>query len=129
MKTRAGGRRGFETMGTVKALCGILVMIVVVVVCFEVVPPLMTNYSFQDDLREVALMDSANLQKTEDDVRKDVLKKARERELPIEAKQITVQRINTPGVTSVYVAADYTVTVNLPLYSFDMHFTPSSGNK
>jgi len=116
-------------MATVKALTGFLVILFVVLACFEIAPPLMANYSFQDDLRNVSLMDSGNLQKTDDDVRKDVLQKAREHDLPIQASQITVQRINTPGITAVYIAADYSVTVNLPFYSFDMHFTPSSGNK
>ena len=40
-----------------------------------------------------------------------------------------MQRIGTPGLMAVYVAADYTVTINLPGYSFDMHFNPTSGNK
>ena len=116
-------------MGTVKLLGGFLAIILVVYSCFQIAPPLLANYSFQDDLRTLALMDSGNLQKTEDDIRSDVMRKVREHELPIEAKQITVQRINTPGMSAVYVAADYTVTVNLPGYSFDMHFTPDSGNK
>lgn len=90
---------------------------------------MMANYSFQDDLRTVALVDSGNMQKTEDDIRTDVLKKAKEDSIPLQAKQVTVQRINTPGISAVYVAADYSVTVNLPGYSFDMHFTPDSGNK
>jgi|ERR1700730_7000441 hypothetical protein len=123
-------RRGaFQTMGTLKALGGFLAILFVVVALFEVAPPLMANYSFQDDLRTVALMDSGNLQKTEDDVRNDVIRKAKEHELPVSPKQVTVQRINTPGLSAVYVAADYSVTVNLPGYSFDMHFNPNSGNK
>jgi hypothetical protein len=116
-------------MGTLKALGGFLAIILVVVACFEVAPPLMANYSFQDDLRNVALMDGANFQKTDDDIRNDVLRKAKEQNLPIDGKQVTVQRISTPGMSSVYVAADYSVTVSLPGYSFDMHFNPSSGNK
>ena len=36
---------------------------------------------------------------------------------------------NHPGMNAVYVAVDYTVTVDLPGYPFDMHFTPSSGNR
>lgn len=116
-------------MGTIKALAGFLAIIFVVVACFEVAPPLMANYSFQDDLRTVALMDSGNLQKTEDDIRNDVIRKAKDQNLAIQPKQITVQRINTPGMSAVYVAADYNVTVNLPGYSFDMHFNPNSGNK
>jgi hypothetical protein len=116
-------------MGTIKAIVGFLAIILVIVACFEVVPPLMANYSFQDDLRNVALVDGANFQKTEEDVRNDVVRKAKDQNLPITTKQITVQRINTPGMSALYVAADYSVTVNLPGYSFDMHFTPNSGNK
>jgi hypothetical protein len=116
-------------MGTLKALVGFLAIILVVVACFEVAPPLMANYSFQDDLRNISLMDGGNFQKTDEDVRTDVMRKVKEQNLPIEPKQITVQRINTPGMSALYVAADYSVTVSLPGYSFDMHFTPSSGNK
>jgi hypothetical protein len=113
----------------VKAIVGFLAIICVVVACFEVAPPLMANYSFEDDLRNVSLMDGANFQKTDDDIRNDVMRKVREHDLPITPKQITVQRISTPGLMAVYVAADYSVPVNLPGYTFDMHFTPSSGNK
>ncbi len=116
-------------MGTIKALVGFLAILLVVVCCFEVVPPMMANYSFNDDLRNVSLMDSGNFQKTDEDVRTDVMRKVKEQNLPIEPKQVTVQRINTPGMTALYIAADYSVTVNLPFYSFDMHFSPNTGNK
>lgn len=122
-------RRNFQTMGIIKAFMGFIVIAAVVVGLFQVAPPLLANYSFQDDLKTVAMMDSAVLSRTDEDVRGDVLKKAREHELPIDAKEITVQRINTPGLSSVFVAVNYTVTVTLPGYSFDMHFSPDSGNK
>ncbi|MFZ3367793.1 MAG: hypothetical protein WA239_11810 [Candidatus Sulfotelmatobacter sp.] len=119
----------FQTMGIIKACVGFLAIAAVVVGLFQVVPPVLANYSFQDDLKTVAMMDSANLQKTDEDVRTDVVRKAKEHDLPVEAKQVTVQRLNTPGLTAVYVAAEYSVTVSLPGYSFDMHFNPTSGNK
>ena len=116
-------------MGTLKALGGLLVILFVVLACFEVAPPLMANYSFQDDLKNVALIDSANFAKTDEDVRNDVMRRVKEQNLPIQPKQVSVQRINTPGMSALYIAADYTVPVSLPFYSFDMHFTPNSGNK
>ena len=116
-------------MGMIKAIVGFLIIAGVFVGLFQVAPPMLANYSFQDDLRTIAMMDSANFQKNDEDVRNDVLKKAKEHDLPIEAKQVTVQRLNTPGLTAVYVAADYSVTIALPGYSFDMHFNPDSGNK
>jgi hypothetical protein len=122
-------RRGFEAMGTFKALVGFLFAIFVVIALFQVAPPIMANLSFQDDLRQVAMMAGANPNRTDDEILNDVLRKAREHDLPVNQKQVTVQRILTPGLMAVYVAADYTVTINLPGYSFDMHFSPSSGNK
>ena len=115
-------------MGIVKVFVGFLAIAAVVVGLFQVLPPMVANYSFSDDLKTVSMIDS-NSQKTEDDIREDVLRKAREHDLPVEAKQVTVQRINTPGLSAVYVAADYSVTISLPGYSFDMHFNPNSGNK
>src|SRR5271156_5908096 len=79
----AGRRRSFQPMGTFKALGGFAVLIFVVVALFQVLPPIMANFSFSDDLRQVAMMAGANPQKTDDDVRNDVLKKAREHDLPI----------------------------------------------
>ncbi len=119
----------FQTMGIIKACVGFLVIAAVVVALFQVAPVMLANYSFQDDLKTVSLMDSANLQKTDEDVRNDVLRKVKEHDLPIEAKQIAVQRINTPGISAVYLSVNYSVTINLPGYSFDMSFNPTSGNK
>jgi hypothetical protein len=116
-------------MGIIKAFLGFLAIAAVFVGLFQVAPPMLVNYSFQDDLRTVAMVDSSNLQKTDEDVRTDVLRKAKDHDLPIESKQVTVQRINSPGLSAVYVAADYSVTISLPGYSFDMHFNPTSGNK
>lgn len=116
-------------MGTFKALVGFAALVLVVIGLFQVLPPIMANFSFQDDLRQVAMMAGANPQKTDHDVRNDVLRKAREHDLPITEKQVTVQRILTPGLMAVYVAADYTVPINLPGYSFELHFNPSSENK
>ncbi|MCU1299921.1 MAG: hypothetical protein JWQ87_205 [Candidatus Sulfotelmatobacter sp.] len=116
-------------MGIVKLTLGFLAIAAVVLALFQVAPPIMSNYSFQDDLKTVALMDGTSLTKTDDDIRNDVLRRAKEHDLPISDKQVTVQRINTPGIAAVYLAADYTVTINFPGYAFDMRFNPNSGNK
>ena len=116
-------------MGIIKAALGFLAIAAVVVGLFQIAPPMLANYSFTDDLKNITMVDSANLQKTDEDVRNDVLRKAKEHDLPIDAKEVTVQRINTPGISAVYVAVDYSVTVNVPGYPFEMHFNPTSGNK
>jgi hypothetical protein len=116
-------------MGTLKAIVGFVAIIGVIYAGFQIIPPELTNYSFQDDLRQVAVTGGANPNKTDDDIRTLVLNKAREHNIALTANQVTVQRITTPGLMAVYVAADYSVPVDLPGYSFNLHFTPSSENK
>ena len=116
-------------MGTVKAIAGFLAIIAVVYAGFQIIPPELTNYSFQDDLRSIALVGGSNPHETDQELIDAVMKKAQEHNLPLTPDHVTVQRIGSPGSLAVYVAADYSVPVDLPGYSFTMHFTPSSGNK
>jgi len=96
---------------------------------FQIIPPEMGNYAFQDDLRNIAMVGGSNPHQTDQDLIDAIMKKAAEHEIPLTPEHITVQRIGTPGAPAVYVSADYSVPVSLPGYSFILHFTPSSGNK
>ncbi|HET7439166.1 MAG TPA: hypothetical protein VFJ56_06670 [Nitrospira sp.] len=116
-------------MGTVKALVGVLVIIGVIYCAFQVIPPELTNYSFQDDLRNIAMTGGANPHTTDQELIDSVMRKAQEHQITLTPEQITVQRIGSPGAPAVYVGADYSVPVNLPGYSFTLHFNPSSGNR
>jgi len=116
-------------MGTVKAIIGFLLIIGVVYCGFQIIPPELTNYSFQDDLRNIAMVGGANPHQTDQELIDAIVKKAREHDIALAPEQITVQRIGTPGAPAVFVAADYSVPVSLPGYSFSLHFTPSSGNR
>jgi hypothetical protein len=125
-----GSRLGrLWAMGTVKALVGFLAIIAVVYCLFQVIPPELTNYSFQDDLRNIAMVGGANPHQTDQEIIDSIVKKAQEHQITLTPEQITIQRIGTPGAPAVYVAADYSVPVTLPGYAFTLHFTPSSGNR
>jgi len=116
-------------MGTIKALVGIFVIVGCIYAGFQVIPPELGNYAFEDDLKNLAMVGGANPHETEQEMVQAIIKKAREHDIALTPEHVTVQRIGTPGVMAVYMAADYTVPVNLPGYSFELHFTPSSGNK
>lgn len=116
-------------MGTVKALVGFLVIVGVIYSGFQIIPPELTNYSFGDDLKNIAMVGGSNPHETDQQLLDEVLKKASEHQIPLTPEQVVIQRIGTPGAPAVYVAADYSVPVSLPGYSFTLHFTPSSGNK
>jgi hypothetical protein len=116
-------------MGTIKLIIGFVAIVGAIIACVQVFPPEMTNMSFQDDLKEVAVLGASNANKTDDDLRLAVLNKAREHEIALTPEQVTIQRFGSPGLAGVYVAVDYSVPINLPGYSFVLHFTPNSGNK
>jgi hypothetical protein len=116
-------------MGTVKAIVGFLAIVGVVYCGFQIVPVEMSNYSFQDDLHNIAMVGGANPHETDQELIDSVVKKAQEHDITLTPDHITVLRIGTPGAPAVYVGVDYTVSVSLPGYTFSMHFTPSSGNK
>lgn len=116
-------------MGTVKAIIGFLAIIGCVYAGFQIVPPELSNYSFEDDLKSVAMMGGSNPHTTDQELIDSIIKKARDHQITLAPESVTVQRIGTPGSPAVYVAADYSVPVSLPGYSFTLHFTPSSGNK
>lgn len=115
-------------MGTIKLLVGFFAIVGVIYSAFQIIPPEMKNYSYQDDLRNLAMMASANHQ-SDAQVVEEALKKAREQDITLTPEQVTVQHVGTVGAPALYVAADYSVPVSLPGYSFTLHFTPSSGNK
>jgi hypothetical protein len=116
-------------MSTVKAMIGFLAIITLIYAGFQIIPPELTNYSFSDDLKNIAMVGGANPHETDQELADAVIKKALEHQIPLTPDHVTVQRIGTPGAPAVYVAADYMVPVSLPGYSFTLHFTPSSGNK
>jgi hypothetical protein len=116
-------------MGTIKAIVGLLVIAAVFYAVYQIIPPELSNYAFTDDLKNIAMMAGSNPRTTEQDMVNEVMKKAQDHEIPLTTDEITVQRIGSPGAPAFYVAADYSVPVNLPGYTFSLHFTPSSGNK
>lgn len=116
-------------MATVKALLGILMIVGMIYCAWQIVPPELANYSFQDDLRQIAMVGGANPHQTDQEILDSIIKKAQDHQIALAPEQVTIQRIGTPGSPAVYVAAEYSVPVALPGYSFTLHFTPSSGNR
>ena len=116
-------------MGTVKAISGILVIVACIFCLFQIVPPELSDYSFQDDLRSVAMMGGSNVHMTDQELIDQVIKRAQDHQITLTPEAVTVRHIGTPGAPAVFVSADYSVPVTLPGYTFTLHFTPSSGNK
>ena len=90
------------------------------------------NLQLQGDLHDLALQIGVNATysapKTDEDFQNAVILKAKKRGIDLKPDEVTVQRSGSGGTASMYLAADYSETVNLPGYSFVLHFKPTSTN-
>jgi hypothetical protein len=111
-------------MNRLKALFGVLAVVAVVYTAWMVLPPYISNYQFQDDIQNEALIDSYS-NKTEQDIRNTLAKKAAEYGIPLQAEQINVQRSGA----ELFIWADYTVHLDLPGFPLDLKFHPATKNK
>jgi hypothetical protein len=116
-------------MGKIKLLFGLGAIVAVIYGGVELIPPYFSNYEFEDAIKQEALHSTYST-KTEDDIRDEVFKKARDLEIPLTREEIKVQRTGSgQGNGTLMIEADYSVHVELPGYPLDLHFTPSSRNK
>ncbi len=115
-------------MGRLKLIVGLVVIVGVVYVGAELIPPYLSNYRFEDAINNEARL-STYTTKSEEAIRETIYKRAQDLEIPITKDQIKVQRVGPQGTGSVSIETDYEVHVDLPGYPLDLHFHPSSKNK
>ena len=90
---------------------------------YMLLPPYFNNWQFQDSVENEARLDTYNT-KPEQDIRNDVMKAARENNVPITDDMLSVVR-STYGVA---ISANYVVHVSLPGYPVDLKFNATSKN-
>ena len=112
-------------MRTLKLIVALGVIAVGVYVGFQLVPPFFANYQFQDAIQNEAVLQSYS-NKTEDEIRSTIYKKAQDLEIPLREDQINVQRIGSGGSGSLAISVNYSVRVDLPYYPLELEFHPSS---
>ncbi len=112
-------------MKTLRPLFGLFVVVAVFYTAWKIVPPFFNEWQFEDAIEEVSRYAAYNQQKTEQDIREDVAKKAHEFDIPLIADQIKVLRQGA----EITISADYTVLVDLPIHPFTLTFHPATKNK
>lgn len=111
-----------------KAIIGVVVMVLVAIVCWKLVPPYFSNYQFEDFIKNEALQSTYGT-RTEEDIRDSVVKHAHDYDIPLTAKQVRVSRTGSSGTGTLTIEAQYSVPVSLPGYTTTLEFHPSSSNK
>jgi hypothetical protein len=110
--------------GKFKAIAFTAVAILALYAAFKLVPPYFSEYQLQDKMQEQARFGIAN-RYTDEQVRENVFKVVQDLDIPAKREDIKV----TVTQAIVKVSLEYTVPVDLLLYSTELHFSPSSENK
>ena len=115
-------------MGSIKAIVGVGVMVLVGILCIKLIPPFFSNYQFEDFIKNEALQSTYGT-RSEEDIRDSVVKHARDYDIQLTIKQVRVSRTGTGGTGSLSIEAEYSIPVSLPGYSTTLEFHPSTKNK
>jgi len=119
------GPRFDGAMKTLRSLLGLLVVVATFYVAWKVIPPYFNEYQFEDAIAQEARYSAYNVQKSDQDIRDAVAKKALELDIPLTSDQIRVLRQGA----ELTISADYSVHVDLPGYPLDIKFHPNSKSK
>jgi hypothetical protein len=124
---RTGWGPGMRSMKIILVI-GALVLSVVMV--WQVGSREVENVLLQGDMHDLAsqvgVAATYSSPRSDEDFRAAVIRKARDHGIDLRPEQVTVIRPDAGGNTPMFLAADYSVTVDLPHYPFVMHFQPSS---
>jgi hypothetical protein len=108
----------------------LLVLIIAGCTAWQVGAAELANTNLRDDMQDMGSQVGThigfNRPPTDDEMTQAVIRKAGERGIELRPNQITVRRVGEEPRSTFYLAADYNRTVNLLVFSFSMHFTPSS---
>lgn len=118
---RNAGERG---EGKVKAIIVTAVLLFMVYAAFKVVPPYVSEYELSDKMTETARFASVN-RNSEDQIREAIFKTIDDLQIPATKDDIKV----TASGGRVTITVDYKVPIDLVVYKFDLHFTPTTANK
>lgn len=117
-------------MKQVKVIFGLAVFVLAASAAWQVAAWEIANTNLQDDLRDMGMQAGTHIGVVapipDEEMTRAIIRKAKEHGVELSPAQITVRRVGSGQTTTFYIAADYTVPVNLVLFSFRLHFTPSS---
>lgn len=110
---------------TLSGMLLLLVLAAIVFAAIKLLPPYIDNYRLQDTLDTIARNATYSNRLSEADIRNEVLAEARELGIPLEPRQVNVQRSGA----SVNIAVRYVITVDLLVRQVDLNFEPAAGNR
>jgi hypothetical protein len=100
------------------------IIVVGIFLAFKLVPPYVAEYQLQDKMQEMARFGIVN-RYSEEQIRDNMFKVVQDLDIPAKREDIKV----SVSQALVKVSLEYSVPVDLLVYSTELHFSPSSENK
>jgi hypothetical protein len=126
----AGEKSGDGKEIAMKYVLLVALVVAALTVGGEIVAAEYTNLLFQDELRDISAQLGNRIgmvaPTSEEELRENVVRRARRHEIELDPRQVTARSSGPSGHRVIFIAVDYTVPVNLGMYSFSLHFTPTS---
>jgi hypothetical protein len=120
-------------MRKITIILGLAVLVLTVLAGWQIGACELANMNFQEDLHDLASQVGTHIgfaaPTSDEEMNLIVVRKAKEHGIDLQATQVTVRRTNSGETSTLYLAADYTVPVNLAFFSVNLHFTPTSDKK
>ena len=111
---RRASERGTGNLGCV---LWVIVLLLAVLIAWKAIPVKIKSAQFYDYMEEMAKTAGGN---PPDEIKKALLDKANELQLPLEKDNVKVQRIGD----NIRMEASYMVPLEFPGYTYEWHFDP-----
>jgi hypothetical protein len=111
--------------GNFKLVATLAIVALVIFLSVKLGPPYFSNYELKEDLDSIARLTTYAQNKTPDDIKKDVIAKAKEDDVVLNDDDVQVER--TPN--GVNIAVNYSVHVDILGQGKDLKFELVAGNK
>ena len=121
MKSANRCERGFVSFSVI---LGLAILAAVIFSAIKLLPPYIAAYRFQDAIDNLARSATYSTV-TEADLRRDVMRQARDVGIQLQEKQVVVQKDRT----TVNIAISYEVPVDLLARQVVLKFAPAAGNR
>jgi cell division protein FtsL len=115
-------RRAEEASGRFKALLSLAFLAAIIFVAVKILPAYVANFQLEDHIRQLSLHLAVRTKpSTPEEIRDEVVAFAQDHGIALAADnvKVTISR-------HISISVDYTVPVDLIVYTLRLHFTPSA---
>jgi len=114
-------------------ILGFVIFAMAAIPGWQIAASYLANYELQSEMNDLAAQNGARVGlaalSSEDEFSKSVIERAKQHGILLNPEQVTVDLTATPDATTIYLSAQYDASVNMLVFSFPLHFTPSSMRK